>query len=231
MSPPKVNMSGKEPLKAIDLNDEALPSKMNGSLEFPAIVTVETHRNILSRSPNYQKQRARRVICGVAMVIIVGVAALGTMALVHKLRRFHRKQWSCRYGANRLPEHVTVDHHNQLIRVHHDHDQQTKTPAMEVLHEYNRKMVAYKDVDKQICYIDRLDETFETGYQRWETYEKTDRTDKKVLKVISQQPIQTEVVQHMLDIHITEHCMDSQSLWVMEIDEKEVIEEKGIIRI
>jgi len=97
-------------------------------------------------------------------------------------------------------------------------------------HEYNRKMVAYKDVDMKKCYIDRLDETFETGYQRWEAYEKTDRTDGKILREISQ-PIQEEVVQHVLDIHIWEHCKDSKTVWVTEIEEKEITTDMKIIRV
>jgi len=227
MSPPKVNLSGKEPLH--NVSDEPLPEKQ-GPLDIPAVVTVETDRRVQLRR-ECQRQRARRVICGAAMVIIVAVAALGTMALVHRLRRHHRKYWSCRNRNTNLPEHVNVDHHNQLIRVSHDHDDNTKTNAMEILHEYNRKMVAYKDLDKKVCYIDRLDETFEAGYERWQSYEKDDHKDKKVLRVLSKQPIEVDVIQHVMDVHITEHCRDSRSVWVEEIEEKQVTTQMEIIRV
>jgi len=160
----------------------------------------------------------------------VAVAALGTMALVHRLRKHHRKHMSCRYGDSRLPENVDLDEMNKLIKVHHDHDEDSHTNAMEMLHEYNRQMVAYKDVDKKVCYIDRLDETFEEGYERWESYEKNDRTDRHVLKVISK-PIEVDVVRHVMDVHITAHCSDSKSVWVMEIEEKEVTTEMEVVYV
>jgi len=227
MSPPKVNLAGKEPLHTV--SDEALPEKGDG-LEFPAVINVETDRRAQSHRRDCKKQRARRVACGIALVVIVAVAALGTMALVHRLRRHHRKNWTCRYGNNKMPEHVNVDHMNKLISVQHDQDQDTQTNAMEILHEYNRGMVAYKDVDRKVCYIDRLDETFEEGYERWESYEKTDRTDKKALRVISQ-PIEVDVVKHVMDVHIYAHCTDAKSVWVMEIEETEVTADMEVIYV
>merc|ERR1712238_236554 len=116
------------------------------------------------------------------------------------LRRHHRSRWSCGNSYGKMPEHVTVDHHNRLINVHHDHDKDANTNAMEILHEYNRKLVAYKD------------------------------TDVKTLKVISQ-PIEIDVVRHVLDKHITLHCQDSKSVWVMEIDEKEVTSTMEVIHV
>jgi len=229
MSPPKVNLAGKEPLQNVTVSNENLPEKSDG-LEFPAVITVESNRRI-QVDRQEQRQRARRLMCGIAMLIIVTVAAFGTMALVHRLRRYNRKHWSCKYGKNQLPEHVEVDHHNRLIHVHHDHDENSKTPAIEILHEYNRKMVAYKDVEKKICYIDRLDETFETGYEKWESYEKSNREDQKTLKVISDKKIEAVVIKHVLDEHIWLHCQDSVSKWVMEIEEKEVTSEMEIIRV
>jgi len=228
MSPPTVKLAGKEPLQ--NVSDEPLPGK-GDDLEFPAVITVETNQRANTHRVEYQRQRVRRLMCGVALLIVFSVAAFGTMALVHRMRRHHRKHWSCSYGRKHLPEHVKVDHDNQLIRVHHDHDKDTQTNAMEILHEYNRRMVAYKDVDAKRCYIDRLDETFEAGYEKWESYEKTNRDDQKTLRVISKQPIEIDVVTHVLDIHITEHCRDSTSVWVQEIDEKEVTRDMEIIRV
>jgi len=230
MSPPRVNLAGKEPLQNVLVSDEPLPEKSDG-LEFPAVITVETNNRRVQLDRQEQRQRARRLLCGVAMLIIVTVAAFGTMALVHRLRRYHRKHWSCKYGKSQLPAHVKVDHDNHLIHVAHDHDENLKTPAIEILHEYNRKMVAYKDVQRKICYIDRLDETFETGYQKWESYEKTNSEDGKILKVIGDKKIEAIVVQHVLDEHIELHCHDSVSKWVMEIEEKEVTSEMEIVRL
>lgn len=210
------------------MSEEPLPEK-EGALDLPAVVTVETDRRHQVRRTS-QRQRARVVICGAAIIIIVAVASLGAMALIHRLRRHHRKYWSCRNRNTNLPEHVNVDHHNQLIRVSHDHDDNTKTNAMEILHEYQRKMVAYKDLDHKVCYIDRLDETFEEGFERWQSYEKDDHKDKKVLKVISK-PIEVDVITHVMDEHITEHCRDSKSVWVMEIEEKAVTTQMEVVYV
>merc|ERR1711963_1095325 len=124
---------------------------------------------------------------------------------------------------------VTVDHDNQLIHVKHEQDQQNALPTMEVLHEYNRRMVAYKNVDKKVCYIDRLDETFSQGYERWEAYENKAR-DEKTMRVISKVPIEQIVVKHVLDVHIEEHCRDASHFWVMEINEQEITQDMEIVR-
>lgn len=224
MSPPKVNLAVKE---TPAVSDEPLPGK--DDFESPAVVIMETAPEVRPRSV-HQRARARRIMCGIALIVVFTVAAVGTMALVHRLRRHHRKQWTCG-TSNSMPEHVKVDHENKLIRVHHDHDRNHNTPAMQILHEYNRQMVAYKDMDKKICYIDRLDETFTQGYERWESYEKHDRKDRRTLKVISK-PIEVDVMRHVLDIHITAHCTDaSNSFWVMEIEEKKVTTEMVVIRV
>jgi len=225
MSPPKVSLAGKGQKPVVVGSDEAELPAVN---ETPAVINVERCGRVGRQQ--WQRRRTRHVICGVAFVIIVAVAALGTMAMVHRMRRHHRKHWSVCYGQKRLNENVDVDHNNKLITVQHDHDDEAKTPAVEILHEYGRGMVAYKDVDKKVCYIDRLDETFETGYERWEAYEATDRKDPKTLKVIGK-PIEVEVLQHICDIHITAHCADAKSVWVMEIEEKEVTTQMEVVHM
>lgn len=234
MSPPQVNLAVKDTPPAPSVSEEELQDKDEcvekfGPLELPAVVGLEA-----GPAPNVtrlQRQKARRLLCCVGLILVMVVATIGTMALVHRLNRHSRKHWSCRYGKNRLPEHVKVDHQNHLIRVHHDHDKDTHTPAIEILHEYNRGLVVYKDTDKKICYIDRLDETFVNGYKRWEAYEKTDRTESRYLRVISVQPIEVEVMRHVMDVHVTAHCHDSQRYWVMEVDQKQVTEEMRVIKI
>ena len=67
-------------------------------MEFPAVITVETNNRRVQLDRQEQRQRARRLLCGVAMLIIVTVAAFGTMALVHRLRRYHRKVKTITFG-------------------------------------------------------------------------------------------------------------------------------------
>jgi len=227
---PQVSLSAKEPLSLenVVLSDEPLPGK-DGTLEFPAIVTATTPAPRVATRQRRATTRTRRMATTVGILVMVAIVATVGMVLAKHMRH-RRKHMHCKYGRHSLPEHVTVDHDHQLIHVKHDHDMNAATPAMEVLHEYNRRMVAYKDVDKKVCYIDRLDETFSEGYQRWEAYESKGRTDEKTMRVISQVPIEQIVVQHVLDVHIEEHCRDAKHFWVMEIDEKQVTTDMTVVR-
>ncbi|CAG5115213.1 unnamed protein product [Candidula unifasciata] len=150
------------------------------------------------------------------------------ITIVNVLRRHHRLDWKC-LAYKGLPTNVHVDSDNQLIHASHDHDADTDTNSMNILHEYNRHLVAYKDVDSSTCYIDRLDETFEEGYQRWRSYEEG-RNSSQALKVISQS-IEVEVLQHIGDIHIYAHCQNAQSFWVKEIDIREVTTEMRVVYV
>ncbi|CAL1539879.1 unnamed protein product [Lymnaea stagnalis] len=225
MSPPKVSLSGKEPLKAV--NDEVLPEKGDG-LEFPSVINIETDRRVITLRQQRKQRRCRRIVCGAALVIIVAVAALATMLLVLHFRHNHRKSWECRRRG--VPETVQVDHENQLIYAKHDHDKDSNTRALDVLHEYDRGLIAFRDNDNNMCYIDRLDETFEEGYQRWESYEASEHNETRALKVISGK-IELEVMQRVCDIHIYSHCENAMSVWAMEIDIKEVTKEMKVILV
>merc|ERR1711963_284065 len=223
---PQVNLSAKEPLENVVLSDEPLPGK-DGTLEFPAIVTATPAPRVTTRQRR-PCNRTRRIVTTVSLLVMVAVVATVGMMMAKHMRH-RRKHMHCKYGRHNLPEHVTVDHDNQLIHVKHEQDQQNALPTMEVLHEYNRRMVAYKNVDKKVCYIDRLDETFSQGYERWEAYENKAR-DEKTMRVISKVPIEQIVVKHVLDVHIEEHCRDATHFWVMEINEQEITQDMEIVR-
>jgi hypothetical protein len=224
MSPPKVSLSGKELLKA---DSDELPEKGDGA-EFPSVIIIETEHRARNFRQQMKRRRCKRIICGVTLVITVAVAVLLTLTIVNVLRRHHRNSWKCKPHKG-LPTNVHVDHENQLIRASHDHDDQSQTTAFEILHEYTRHLIAYKDVDNNTCYIDRLDETFQEGYRRWESYE-TGNKESQALKVISK-PIETEVLMHIGDTNIYGHCGNSKSVWVKEIDVTEVTFEMKVIYV
>ncbi|GFO42106.1 hypothetical protein PoB_006861100 [Plakobranchus ocellatus] len=227
MAPPKVTLASKTPVEE-PVVSETLPEEKKDKLDVAAInVCVPEAGSRFIRARQARQQR-HRVMCGIAVIIIVVIAILGTMALVHRLKRHHhRRRMECRYGKNKLPEHVKVDHDNHLIYAKHDHDRMEETPALHLLHEYDRRLIAYKDEDKNICYIDRLDETFEDGYARWLTYERHGRSSGKMLAQVSPVPIQKEVLMHVGDIHIYAHCENATSFWFMEIHER--TEQKAVI--
>ncbi|KAI8772998.1 hypothetical protein BgiBS90_026477 [Biomphalaria glabrata] len=228
MSPPKVSLAGKEYKDHLEkpVFDEILPEKKEAS-DFPPVINVQTERRAWSLRQQRKHQRCRRIACGALIVIGVAVAALGTMLLVLHFRH-QRKSWECR--RNGLPETVKVDEDNKLIFAKQYHDDSSNTRAMEVLHEYDRGLIAYKDIENNTCYIDRLDEEFEDGYERWQLYEKNEHNERKYLKVISG-PIEIDVIRHIGDIHITAHCENAVSVWVMEIDIQEVATDMEIINI
>ena len=65
-----------------------------------ALVTVETERrNVQVLRARRSQQQCRRLVCGIAFVIIMAIATLGTMAVVHRLRMRHRQvrgfTWNC----------------------------------------------------------------------------------------------------------------------------------------
>ncbi|KAH9495414.1 hypothetical protein Btru_016440 [Bulinus truncatus] len=223
MSPPKVSLAG----KSIDKPafDEIMPEKTD-LVEFPAVINVETERRAWNLRQQRKKQRCRRIVCGALIVIIVAVAALGTMLLVLHFRHHQRKHGECRRRG--LLE--TVDHENQLIYSKHEHDLNSQAPDIKVLHNYDRGLIAYKDMDNNKCYIDRLDETFEDDYECWQLDEKSEHGVSKTLKIISG-PIELDVLKHIGDIHITAHCENAVSVWVMEIDIQEKTTERNVIKI
>ncbi|KAK3717908.1 hypothetical protein RRG08_053108 [Elysia crispata] len=222
MAPPKVNLASKTPTTEPQLDDVPLDEKKDKLDMVPvAVVTVETERrNVQALRARRSQQQCRRLVCGISLLIIMAIATLSTLALVHRLRNRHRQHLECHYGKHRMPEHVNVDHHNHLIYAKHDHDRKTETPALHMLHEYDRRLIAYKDEDKNTCYIDRLDETFEDGYARWLSYEKHGRPEGKMLVRVSEKPIEKEVLMHVGDIHIYAHCENATSFWFMEIHER-----------
>lgn len=222
MAPPQVSLATKPPTTEPQVLEDVPLDEKKDKLDMPpiALVTVETERhNVQTLNARHSRKSCRRLVCGISLIIILAIATLATMALVHRLRHKHRKHWECRYGKDKMPEHVKVDHDNHLIYAKHDHDRHADTPALHMLHEYDRRLLAYKDVEKNICYIDRLDETFEDGYARWLSYEKHGRPEGKMLTRVSARPIEREVLKHVGDIHIYAHCMNATSYWFMEIHE------------
>lgn len=126
-----------------------------------------------------------------------------------------RHAWKCPYGKDGINEDVWVDHEHQLIHAKHGHGHHQE-PAIHVLHEYNRRLVAYKDIENKKCYITRLDETFQDGYARWQSYETKGRQP-RTLHVLTGKKVQLDVLRHVTDIHIYGHCLDTDTYWAVEI--------------
>lgn len=225
MSPPKVSLSGKDSTKSA--TDEFLSDKGDGT-EFPSVIIVETEHRASSFRQQIRRQRYRRVIVGVTVVIMVSVAALLALTIVNVLHRRHHKTWTVKSSSG-VPTKVTVDENKNLIHAAHDYDTLSQTSRFEILHEYGRKLIAYKDMKNLTCYIDRLDESFQDGYERYQSY-KDVSNDHQALKVISE-PIEVEVLEHIGYIHIFGHCQNAQSYWVMEVEGEEVTTAMRIVYV
>ena len=216
MAPPQVNLNEKPPA-----SEDPLPEKKGGEWEEVTVAVegqrvADQHAAIIRR-----QQKRRRMACCVSLsFILVLMLALGSACLVYRLK--HKKHWRSYCGTRdgRIPEHVDVDHHNRLITVRPEHPAKD---VMEVMHEYNRRLIAFKNTTSKVCYIDRLDETFEDGYARWQGYEEREHVKNHTLRVVKT-PIDFEVVRHIAGVHIYAHCgqQQVQYFWVMEATEMEV---------
>lgn len=217
MAPPQVNLNEKPPAQ---VSEDPLPEK-HDSAPAPVVVTMTPRRCGVSAEQRRQRKRCRVACCSSLAFILVLMLALATACLVYRMR--HRKFWRayCRvHDGARVPEHVRVDHQNQLIYVKPEHHADN---TLELLHEYNRRLIAFRNGTANRCYIDRLDETFQDGYARWQGFEETEHKMGKTLYIVPE-PIQVEVVKHIAGIHIFEHCGSEkvEYYWVMEVDEKEI---------
>ncbi|XP_076444647.1 uncharacterized protein LOC143282770 isoform X2 [Babylonia areolata] len=246
MAPPQVNLNEKPPAEASlggdqrdtgkkeallsaltnrynDVANDPLPEKKDGedSAAGAVIVTVDRRRPLPSEQERRRRKRCRIACCASLSFLLVLLLALGTVCLVHRMR--HRKGWRSYCGTkdgDKVPEHVTVNHEHQLIYVKPDRHSKH---AVEMLHEYNRRLIAYKNVTSKKCYLDRLDETFEEGYGRWQAYEEVVHKQNHTMRVFSQK-IDVQVVEHIADVHIFEHCggKEYEYHWVMEVTEEEI---------
>jgi hypothetical protein len=223
MSPPLPSLSKQKPMKP---SFDELPEKKTGDEGTPSIITVDPDRRARSVRQQAKKGQRRIIFCTIILLLIVAAAAAVTFTCVKFLHK-HRSSWKVPSSAG-LTTDVTVDDDKKLIHTQHKQENAEHVVVMAILHEYSRHLIAYRDVSNSTCYIDRLDETFEVGYQRWESYE-TEGRKPKALKVISPQPIEVEVLQHIGDIHIYGHCVSGNSYWVMEIEETEVTTEMRVV--
>lgn len=205
---------------------DPLPEKEDGeknSSSASVIVTVDRRRPVALTLAEQRRQRKRcRIACCASLsFLLVLLLALGTACLVYRSK--HRKHWRATCGTkdgDRVPEQVRVDHDNKLIYVKPDHHTDR---AMEMLHEYNRRLIAFKNSTAKVCYLDRLDETFIDGYARWQGYEDSVHMQNHTLRVFPQK-IDIQVVKHIADVHIFEHCgkEEYEYHWVMEVTVEEV---------
>eukprot|EP00745_Piridium_sociabile_P022321 TRINITY_DN34768_c0_g1_i6.p1 TRINITY_DN34768_c0_g1~~TRINITY_DN34768_c0_g1_i6.p1 ORF type:complete len:236 (+),score=62.11 TRINITY_DN34768_c0_g1_i6:134-841(+) len=226
MGPPQVKLNEKPPAEASLVSNDPLPEKDDGEKTSPAvIITVDGRRPapLALAEQRRQRKRCRIACCASLSFLLVLMLALGTACLVYRMK--HRKSWRSFCGTkegDRLPEHVNVDHDHQLIYVKPEHH---SDHAMEMLHEYNRRLIAFKNGTAKTCYLDRLDETFADGYARWQGYEESVHVQNRTLRVF-QKKIDIQVVKHIADVHIFEHCgkMEVEYHWVMEVTMTEVRE-------
>lgn len=219
MAPPQVKLNEKPHLDGFM---DPLPEK-NDTCESPVIVTMDRPHSLryLTAEQRRQRKRCRIACCTSLTVILLLLLGLGTAFLIFRLK--HKKGWGLACGTqdgSHIPEHVVVDHEKQLIYVK---PVEQTTQVMEIIHEYNRGMIAFKNSSANNCYIDRLDETFAEGYTRWQQFEDSEHQQNRSLRVVPGM-IQIEVVKHFAGIHIVEHCGGEtvEYYWAMEITETEI---------
>ncbi|KAL8599078.1 hypothetical protein ACOMHN_006887 [Nucella lapillus] len=247
MAPPQVNLNEKP---SAETSQDPLPEKQDS----PVIVTVDRRCPSTSAEQRRQRKRCRIICCGSLSFLLVLMLALGTACIVYRMK--HKKKewrtWCGTKGSERLPEHVSANHEKRLIYVRPEHHDGSEVA---VLHEYNRRLIAFKtprpiitiitiitiiiiiivlimslmrliafkNITSKKCYLDRLDETFEEGYARWQGYEEKIHMHNHTMMVFAQK-IDVQVVRHIADVHIFEHCggKEYEYHWVKEVTEEEI---------
>lgn len=237
MSPPQVNFSEKKDSDSTSTQSKEevkdVPSEKGDDfdcLDFSNIVLSEAERRAYEHRHghhhHHHNHRGRnRCICGMVFVIILAVAAVVMIPLALKWRHkrhHHQEKFSCGHGSKEYK--VDIDHDLQVIHAH-------KVPDgnMHIIHAYKRRVIAYKKGEHGVCFIDRLDESFDEGLMRWKSYKNMVLWDIKRFQVLSPKPIDIKVLEHFTDRHIFELCRDGKSVWVKEMDIEEVTTGKTVI--
>ncbi|KAK6170505.1 hypothetical protein SNE40_018885 [Patella caerulea] len=119
-----------------------------------------------------------------------------------------------------IPEHVKVDFVNKIIFV--SNERNGDIDKLRALHNYYRKMIAFKDLTNGRCYIDRHDETFEEGLKSWTGREGKERVPPNRYFRYIREPIDSDVLRTFAGEHIVEHCADVPTHWIVDINTNDI---------
>ncbi|ESO88061.1 hypothetical protein LOTGIDRAFT_176874, partial [Lottia gigantea] len=119
------------------------------------------------------RSRSTKKICIIAstVILVVVIAAATTFgAIAYNNHLFYKEKYDTKANVDgiELPEHIRVDYKNEIIYV--TNEKNGPVDALNALHNYERKLLAFHDLTANKCFIDVLDDTFDEGLKRWASH-------------------------------------------------------------
>ncbi|KAK6170927.1 hypothetical protein SNE40_019208 [Patella caerulea] len=191
MAPPKVDLNGKE--KPTDV---------------PVAVVVdqstESHKNANLREVNRRRKRCRAAAVVLVLgVVIIGVA-LAIMVFAHRRHRNFGRWGFCgtKDKPYRIHENVHIDNDKHLIYVNN-----TRTGefgASHAIHDYRKKMSAYRDPEHKRCFIEPLSREFDEGIHAWGRDDDDEEKPQRYYR--AEPPTSPDDARRMWGDNIADHC-------------------------
>ncbi|KAK6170504.1 hypothetical protein SNE40_018884 [Patella caerulea] len=160
------------------------------------------------------------IITGLVATVVVSAIVFGAIAWNYHLFTKEKFDTLTNIDGRVIPEHVKVDFVNKIIFV--SNERNGDIDKLSALHNYDRKMIAFKDLSNGRCYIDRHDETFEEGLKSWTGREGKERVPPNRYFRYIREPIDSDVLRTFAGEHIVEHCADVPTHWIVDIDTKDI---------
>ncbi|ESO99663.1 hypothetical protein LOTGIDRAFT_238747 [Lottia gigantea] len=199
MTPPTVEVGGKGTGQDINV---AFPT---------ASTTDQPHKTNNNKKYKY--------FAGVVVISVVIIAAvvLGSIALHHHLKS---KQTGFniepRYGGDlKVPEHVKIDYDRKLIII--NSTQQGHIVASNILHDFQKKIIAYRDETHKMCFLDKTTYSFDDYVSRLAEIDSTTKTS-VVHRKQSNYSVEPDVLRKFIGENIADHCEGDPTYWLVEDD-------------
>ncbi|KAK6172632.1 hypothetical protein SNE40_016248 [Patella caerulea] len=179
--------------------------------------------NLQSKPEDTERTFAKRSthrVCIVATsvvvaLLIIAATTFGAIAYNHHLFSKEEYKASALADGYNIPENIHVDYHKELIYV--SNKQVGPIDALNALHNYDRKLLAFYDLTTNQCYLDRLDQTFDEGLKFWSSHAGKNRILPKVRFDYTPEPINQDVLRKFAGAEIADHCRNVTSHWMINI--------------
>eukprot|EP00745_Piridium_sociabile_P012466 TRINITY_DN191510_c0_g1_i1.p1 TRINITY_DN191510_c0_g1~~TRINITY_DN191510_c0_g1_i1.p1 ORF type:complete len:232 (-),score=62.59 TRINITY_DN191510_c0_g1_i1:230-925(-) len=217
MGPPQVELSKKQPLEDVQGWAEVVGDGKMPDLPPKVDVAVESRTTVLGRRTVLAKRRCKKLIIGIVIGAVIATLITVGAFLIH--RRHHGDHWKGHVkdkDGHQAEEEYRTDGHRHLLHIARN-DTNHFFRLLAVL-DYDTQLAGFKDCGRQLCYVDRLRESYEEGCQRWRHYQKHDR-------LLTERPLRVgpliprDVLQYIGGAAIFRVCGHLPSHWVLELPE------------
>ncbi|ESO99664.1 hypothetical protein LOTGIDRAFT_173606 [Lottia gigantea] len=145
--------------------------------------------------------------------ILISAVIVGSVALHHHLTSKQTDfDTKIVYKGYPIPEHVHVDFTSKITYV--NNSRYNEVVAANNLLDYKRQLLVCKDVKNKVCYVDKLNGTFEDGVSKLS--KKKDSTPVKHVITVKL-PVDKRILQKFAGDSIADHCKGTPSFWVLDM--------------